>query len=99
MHYATEIVDNYIYDKGLGRRRAYGSNLLLRKEKSLLVLLVEYIGCDLILNIPCIVGGAHKKLLSQVEQAVQIQLDDAQRKITLTQEASIRYIRCSYYKR
>uniref|UniRef100_A0A0R0HSW8 Meiosis-specific protein ASY3-like coiled-coil domain-containing protein n=1 Tax=Glycine max TaxID=3847 RepID=A0A0R0HSW8_SOYBN len=29
---------------------------------------------------------AHKKLLSQVEAAVQIQLDDAQRKITFTQE-------------
>ncbi|XP_020225457.1 meiosis-specific protein ASY3 [Cajanus cajan] len=29
---------------------------------------------------------AHKKLLSQVEEAVQIQLDDAQRKITVTQE-------------
>ncbi|ESW17081.1 hypothetical protein PHAVU_007G208600 [Phaseolus vulgaris] len=29
---------------------------------------------------------AHKKLLSQVEEAMQIQLDDAQRKIRLTQE-------------
>ncbi|RZB41502.1 Meiosis-specific protein ASY3, partial [Glycine soja] len=35
---------------------------------------------------------AHKKLLSQVEAAVQIQLDDAQRKITFTQEESIRYM-------
>ncbi|KAL9318779.1 hypothetical protein ACSQ67_015296 [Phaseolus vulgaris] len=34
---------------------------------------------------------AHKKLLSQVEEAMQIQLDDAQRKIRLTQEASICY--------
>ncbi|KAJ1397986.1 hypothetical protein SESBI_31467 [Sesbania bispinosa] len=32
---------------------------------------------------------AHKKLLSQVEEAVEIQLNDAQRKITATQEASI----------
>ncbi|KAL2325704.1 hypothetical protein Fmac_024762 [Flemingia macrophylla] len=30
---------------------------------------------------------AHKKLLSQVEEAVQVQLDEAQRKITVTQEA------------
>ncbi|KAJ1425588.1 Myc-type, basic helix-loop-helix [Sesbania bispinosa] len=31
---------------------------------------------------------AHKKLLSQVEEAVEIQLNDAQRKITATQEAN-----------
>nr|KYP57620.1 hypothetical protein KK1_003885 [Cajanus cajan] len=42
---------------------------------------------------------AHKKLLSQVEEAVQIQLDDAQRKITVTQEASICYSRFSLLSR
>lgn len=48
----------------------------------LVVALFKYILC---------IGVAHKKLLSQVEEAMEIQLDDAQRKIRVTQEASICY--------
>lgn len=82
-------------DERLALGRVLRFNLVLNKRKfyhSTGIIGKYCVGCcGYMLNISCPTGVAHKKLLSQVEGAVEIQLNDAQRKITATHEASICY--------